>query len=158
MAEMRVSIEGTVTTASTTGGTPATSTFTQITDGTGTAGVSSPPSGFSPALFVCDGAKTAVTTLNAVTANTTGTAVDGGGAYSNWSAIGVMTGSPTAGTLTLELSLDNVTFVSSTATQAITAAGNVAIFSTGRPARYARVSLSGLAGTISCTVKMMAGG
>lgn len=167
MAEMRVIVEGGYN--ATTGnvvnplpvslsGSPSASGFVQITDGSNTAGVSSSTAGFPPALFVDPGAKSAVTTLTAVTANTTGTTVDGGGAYSNWTAIAVATGSPTAGTLTLELSVDNVTWVSSTATASITAAGNFGIFSTGRAARYARCSLTGLAGTINLTVKMIASG
>lgn len=160
MAEQRVTIEGTypagsaipVTTAP---NTPGTASFVEITDGTNTAGVAAGASGNPPSLLVTDGFLNPVTTLNAVTANATGTTVDGGSAQSNWCAVAAATGSPTGGTLTLELSVDNVTFVSSSVTATVTAAGNYLLASTGRAARYARVSLSGLVGTITLTVKMM---
>lgn len=109
-------------------------------------------------LMVSNGTVTAGVTLNAVVANTVGSTVDAGVAQSNWMAVAVAGGSPTAGTLTLELSLDNSTWVSSTATNSLPAAGTYAIFSTGKAARYGRVSLTGLAGTVSLTVKMMAAG
>jgi hypothetical protein len=127
----------------------------QITDGTNSVGVA-PASGGNPsALVTTDGFINPATTLNAVTANTTGTSIDAGSAQSNWLGIAVATGSPTAGTLTLELSVDGTTFVSSTVTASVTAAGNFLLASTGRAARYARVSLTGLAGSITLTVKMM---
>lgn len=110
------------------------------------------------ALRVGTGIITAMTTLNAVTANTVGTTVALGSAYSNWSAVAVATGSPTAGTLTLELSHDSTNWVSSGSTASVTAAGNYLIVSTGRPARYGRVSLTGLTGTITLTVTMTAAG
>lgn len=129
----------------------------KVTDGTSTAGVAGGAGG--PAgLVVVDGFVNPVTTLAAVTANTTGTTVDGGSAFSNWSAVAVAGSAPTAGTLTLELSLDGTTFVSSSVTASVTAAGNFLLASTGRSARYGRVSLTNLAGTITLTVKMMASG
>lgn len=158
MAEQTVRIEGTVSTTSSTGGTAGTAGFTKITDGTNTAGVVPAGAGNGPELSVSDGFINSVTTLNAVTANSTGTTVDAGAAQSNWCAVAVATGSPTAGTLTLELSVDGTNFTSSTATASITAAGNYLVASTGRAARYARVSLTGLTGTITLTVKMMAAG
>lgn len=97
-------------------------------------------------------------TLNAVAANTTGTTVDSGAAHSNWTAVAVATGSPTAGTITLEISMDNTTWISSTATANVTAAGNFLLVSTGRAARYARCSLTSLTGTITLTVNMIAAG
>lgn len=109
-------------------------------------------------LNVSLGFTNAVTTLNAVTANTTGTAIDAGSAQSNWTAVAVATGSPTAGVISLELSLDGTNWVSSGSTNSITAAGTYPIFSTGRTARYGRVSLYSLSGTISLTVKVMAAG
>lgn len=112
----------------------------------------------SSQLNVALGSTTSSTTLNAVTANTTGTTVDAGSAHSNWTAVAVAGSSPTAGTITLELSLDNTTWVSSGSTNSILAAGTYSIFSTGKPARYARVSLTNLSGTITLTVKMMAAG
>lgn len=121
------------------------------------ASVNPNPSG---QLLVGNGSVTAGTTLSAVTANTTGTTVDAGVAQSNWSAIAVAGGSPTSGTLTLELSLDgtSTSWVSSGSTNSIIAAGNYLVVSTGRTARYARVSLTNLSGSITLTVKMMAAG
>jgi hypothetical protein len=109
-------------------------------------------------LLVSSGSTAAGTTLSAVTASTTGTTVDAGSAHSNWTAVAVATGSPTAGTLTLEISLDNTNWISSGSTNSVTAAGNYLVVSSLRPARYARVSLTGLIGTITLTVTMMAGG
>jgi hypothetical protein len=160
MAEQRVIIEGTYNNVpipvTTSNSTPGTASFVEITDGTNTVGVAPGAGGNPAALVVTDGFLNPITTLSAVTANTTGTTVDGGSAQSNWTAIAVATGSPTAGTLTLELSVDGTTFVSSTVTASVTAAGNFLLASTGRAARYARVSLTGLTGTITLTVKMMA--
>lgn len=130
----------------------------RITDGTSLISLVPATALNGPEVNISNGSSIAGVTLNAVTANTTGTTVDAGAAQSNWTGIAVATGSPTAGTLTLELSVDNVTWVSSTATASITAAGNFLVVSTGRPARYARVSLTSLAGTITLTVKMMAAG
>lgn len=122
-----------------------------ITMGTINATASTP----SP---VAVGLSTAQITLNAVTANTTGTTIDAFSAHSNWTGIAVAGGAPTAGTLTLELSLDGITWVSSTVTASIIAAGNYLVSSTGRAARYARCSLTNLAGTITLTVTMTAAG
>jgi hypothetical protein len=130
----------------------------RLTDGTNQVNVVPGGLGNGPELSVSEGFVSPVTTLSAVTANTTGTTVDAGAAQSNWLAIAVATGSPSAGTLTLELSVDNVTFVSSTVTASVTAAGSFLLASSLRPARYARVSLTGLTGTITLTVKMMAAG
>ena len=158
MAEQRVIVEGTygnIPLPVTSTSSPSTPTFVEITDGTNTVGVAAAAAGNPAALITTDGFVNPVTTLNAVTANTTGTTVDAGSAQSNWMAIAVATGSPTAGTLTLELSVDGATFVSSSVTASVTAAGNFLLASTGRAARYARVSLTGLTGTITLTVKMM---
>lgn len=161
MAEMRVLVEGTYN--GTTGATvpfPGTSnsspSFVRVTDGVNNVTVSASAS-VGNALAVSTGSVFSGVTLNAATGNTTGTAVDSGSARSNWSMVAVGTAT-LAGTLTLELSLDNVTWVSSTATATLTAAGTVGAFSTGRPARYARVSLSGATGAGTVTVNMMAAG
>lgn len=138
-----------------TGGSVGDPTFVQITDGTDTAEVVGASS--SPAtLSVSTGFINAAVTLNNVTANATGTVIDGGTAHSNWCAIAEAGGVPTAGTLTLELSLDANAWVSSSVTASVTAAGNYLLASTGRAARYARVNLTGLTGTIALTVRMMA--
>jgi hypothetical protein len=161
MAEHRVIVEGTYnpTTGATvpvTGGTSSTPSYVTITDGTNNVTVSASAS-VGNALAVSSGSVFSGTTLNAVTGNATGTAVDSGSARSNWSFVAVGTSTLT-GTLTLELSVDNVAWVSSTVTASLTAAGTVGGFSTGRAARYARVSLTAAAGSGSVTVKMMAAG
>jgi hypothetical protein len=175
MAEMKVSIDGgtnaagnivsplpvtatlsgtsTVTANQGTANTIANAWPHLVTDGTSTAAVT----GLS-ALRVATGNITAMTTLNAVTANATGSSVALGSAHSNWSAVAVATGSPTAGTLTLELSHDGTNWVSSTVTASVTAAGNYLLASTGRAARFGRVNLTGLTGTITLTVTLMAAG
>lgn len=158
---MRVTIDGTygnVPLPVTTGAsTPATAGYVKVTDGTSTAGVAGGAGG--PAgLVVVDGFVNPVTTLSGVTGNTTGSTVDGGSAFSNWCAVAVAGGAPTAGTLTLELSMDGTNFASSSATASITAAGNYLIASSNRAARYGRVSLTSLSGTITLTVNMMAAG
>ena len=168
MAEMRVIVEGgynattgvygsTTPILVTPSNTPATAENVKITDGTNVVTVSASAT-VGNALAVSTGSVFPGTTLNAVTANTTGTAVDAGSARSNWTAIAVATGAPTGGTLTLELSFDGTTWAPSGTTQTVTAAGTFFMASTGRPARYARVSLSGLAGTITLTTTMMAAG
>ena len=159
MAEMRVTIEGTygnvplpVTSSAT---TPGTAEYVKITDGAATVSVSS--NGFTGnALAVQSGFALSGTTLNSVSANTNGTAVDGGSAKSNWTGFAFPTGTLT-GTLTLELSDDGGNWVPSGTTATIVAATNVGIFSTGRAARYARVNLTGVAGAGTVLVRMMAG-
>jgi len=137
-------------------GSGATASSVKITDGTNVVNVVPGGAGNGPELSVSTGFVNPVTTLNAVAANTTGATVDAGAAQTNWCAVAVAGATPTAGTLTLELSVDGVAFVSSSVTASVTAAGNFLLASTGRAARYARVSLTGLTGTISLTVKMMA--
>lgn len=128
-----------------------------IANSAGTA-YSSTTKGTLNSLAVSNGFGAATATLSAVTANATGATVDAGSASSDWSAVAVAGGSPTAGILTLELSHDGTSWVSSTVTASVTAAGNYLLASTGRAARFARVSLSGLTGTINLTVTMMAAG
>lgn len=159
MAETRVIVEGTynnVPLPVTPSNTQTTAEFVKVTDGTNTVGVVPGGAGNGPELSISTGFINPVTTLNAVTTNSTGAVVDAGAAQANWCAVAVATGSPTAGTITLELSMDGVSFASSSATASVTAAGNFLIASTGRAARYARCSLTALAGTITLTVKMMA--
>lgn len=160
MAEMRVIVEGTYSSTGAVTPLPGTSasspSFVEITDGTNNVTVSASAS-VGNALAVSTGSVFSGTTLNAAAGNTTGTAVDSGSARSNWTMVAVGTGT-LAGTLTIELSVDNVAWVSSTSTVALTAAGTVGAFSTGRPARYARASLSGATGTGTVTAKMMAAG
>jgi hypothetical protein len=130
----------------------------QITDGTSLVSVVANNSGNNAELNVSTGFTVAAVTLNAVTANTVGTAIDAGAAQSNWSAVATATGSPTAGVLTLEVSLDGTAWAASGATSSIPAAGTYLISLVGTVARYARVSLTNLSGTVTLTVKMMAAG
>lgn len=133
--------------------TPATASNVKITDGVSTVSVSS--NGFTGnALSVQSGFVLPAVTLAGVSANTTGASVDGGSARSNWSGFAIPTGTLT-GTLTLELSYDGGNWVPSGTTVTIVAATPIGIFSTGRAARYARVSLSGAGGAGTITVNMM---
>lgn len=169
MGAMRVTIDGgfdpttglvvhPLPVSTSTGGTPGTASFVQITDGTDNASINPGTNGMPSTLEVSIGSLNSAPTLNAVTANATGATIDAGSAHSNWTGVAEATGSPTAGTLTLELSLDANVWVSSTVTASVTAAGNFLLASTGRAARYARVNLTGLTGTITLTVQMMAAG
>lgn len=165
MAEMRVIVEGgyasdgTITnplpvTIGT--NTPATAPAVKITDGTSIATLSS--NGFTGnAVSVQTGFVLSGTTLNGVSGNASGTAVDGGSARSNWTAFAFPTGTLT-GTLTLELSDDGGNWVTSTSSGTIVAATNLGIFSSGRAARYGRVNLTAAAGTGTVLVRMMAAG
>lgn len=165
MAEQRVIIEGSYNPATGTSSssipvtptnTAATAEFVKITDGVSTATLSS--NAFTGnAVSVQTGFVLGGTTLNGVSANATGTAVDGGSARSNWTAFAFPTGTLT-GTLTLELSDDGGNFVPSTSSGTIVAATNLGVFSTGRAARYARVNLTGAGGAGTVLVRMMAAG
>lgn len=100
------------------------------------------------------GMSTAFTSLNAATTNATGLAMDGNCGQQICCVVAVGTGT-LAGTLTLEMSLDNLTWVSSGTTVALTAAATVTATKTGGAARYWRVSLSGATGTGTVTAKLM---
>lgn len=155
MGEMHVFVDNQLNNpiAVTSTNTPATASSVKITDGVSTVSVSS--NGFTGnALSVQSGFVLPAVTLAGVSANATGTAVDGGSARSNWSGFAVPTGTLT-GTLTLELSYDGGNWVPSGSTVAVVAATNVGLFSTGRAARYARISLSGVGGAGTVTVNMM---
>lgn len=109
------------------------------------------------AISVNNGQGTAYTTLNAATTNATGTALDCTASHQVCTFVAVGTGT-LAGTLTLEGSLDNTTWVSTGTTLALTAALTGTASSTGKAFRYYRVSLSGASGTGTVTVKLMANG
>jgi hypothetical protein len=160
MAEQRVIIEGTygnvplptTPTGAGSGSSPGTAGFVQVTDGTDQALV------YTNALAVSTGMETMAQTLNlsgAVAASNPGTAVDSKSTHSNWTGFATVTGTVT-GTLVLELSLDGTMFLSSTITSAVGAPGNFPLYSIGRPARYARVSLNSAAGTGTVVANMMA--
>ena len=165
MAENRVIIEGSYNPATgttspsipvTSTNTAATAEFVKITDGTCTATLSS--NGFTGnAISVQTGFVLSGTTLNGVSANASGVAVDGGSARSNWSGFAFPTGT-LAGTLTMELSDDGGNWVPAGTSGAFVAATNIGYFSTGRAARYARMNLTGASGTGTVLVRMMAAG
>lgn len=112
------------------------------------------PGGQMPATT---GTVNATTSLNAVAANGNGTVVDFGSAKRCVSLLISTTGAPTAGTVTLSVSLDGVTYVASATTAAVTANPAVA-FLANVAVRYARADLSALAGGTAPTVtaKLMA--
>lgn len=144
-------VTGTVTSNAGTGPSVANSWNVRITDGVDIAPVSTATGGNQ--LLVSTGSLSAGTTLNAVTAATTGTAVDFGSAKNNFTGVCVGTGT-LSGTATIELSLDNVNWLSSTITipAAVGVFGN---FSIGRPARYARITLGTTAGAGTITATLM---
>mgnify|MGYP001563254289 CR=1 FL=1 len=154
-AENTVRIDGATSTALTTnagtGPSVANSWNMRITDGVDIAPVST--SALGNALLVSSGTLSAGTSLNAVTAAATGATVDFGSAKSNITSMCVGTGT-LAGTATIELSLNNVDWASSTVTIAATT-GAVAGYSIGRPARYARVSLGTTSGAGTITATLM---
>lgn len=92
-------------------------------------------------------------TLSAVTGNATGVAVDGGQPRATATVVAVGT-STLAGTLTIEGSLDNTTWVSTGTTVALTAGATVTATSTAKGFRYYRTSLSGSSGAGTCTANM----
>lgn len=145
MAEMQVRIDGAASTAAP----------TTITQGGNTANVAVPDPNLGAALLVSTGQLVATTTLNAVAGNATGTTMDCGSAKVNCTVVGVGTATLT-GTITIEGSLDNTTFVSTGTTVALTAAATVTATSSGKSFRYYRASLSGAGGAGTLTAKILA--
>jgi hypothetical protein len=149
-AENAVRIDGGVNAGA--GPTVANSWNMRITDGVDISPVTT--SALGNALLVTTGTQSAGTTLAAVAVNTTGTTIDFGAAKSDVTCVTVGTGTLT-GTATIELSLNGTDWVSSTVTIAVTAASVLAGHSVGRPARYARATLSGQGGTGTLTATIM---
>lgn len=139
-------VSGTVVSNAGTGPSVANSWNVRLTDGTDIGQISTASAAIGNQLLVSTGSLTTTRSLSAVTANATGTAVDSASAKNNFTMAVVTTGTLT-GTVTLELSLNNTNWFSSTETVVVSAAGTDAAFSIGRPARYARAVLSGAAGT-----------
>lgn len=104
-----------------------------------------------------DGSIKAAVSLNAVTANGAGAVVDFGGARENIGIEVSTTGVPTAGTVTLLVSDDGTTWVTTTTTATV-GSGVTSAMLTGVAWRYAQLSLSGLTGGTAPTVtgKVMA--
>jgi hypothetical protein len=102
-------------------------------------------------LCVAAGTRAAAVSLAAVTANGNGTAVDFGAARQNISLVIFTTGSPTGGTVTLQVSHDGTNWFASTTTATVSA--NLASGTLQNGAwRYARAVLSGLTGGTAPTV------
>lgn len=153
MAELRVGLEG--FTAGSAPGIVSTSLPITITQSGTTATVTTGDANSGNSLLVSSGQITATTTLSAVTGNATGTAVDCGSAHANCTVVCVGT-STLAGTITIEGSLDNTTWVSTGSTVALTAAGTVTATSSAKAFRYYRASLSASSGAGTATAKLMA--
>jgi hypothetical protein len=126
-----------------------------ISTSDGTVNVAVPGPGLGAALVVTTGQLVASTTLNAVTGAASGTTMDTGATHANCTVVCVGTGT-LAGTITIEGSLDNTTWVTTGTTVALTAAATVTATATGKAFRYYRASLSGTSGTGTATAKIMA--
>lgn len=111
-------------------------------------------SGHAVSIPVDIGQSTAFVSLNAATTNATGATMDANAAQQFCCVVAVGTGT-LAGTITIEMSLDGVTWVTSGTTVALTAAATVTATTTGKAARYWRCSLSGATGTGSVTANLM---
>ncbi len=153
MAELRVGLEG--FTPGSAPGVVSTSLPISVTQGGNTANVAVPDPNLGSMLLVTTGQLVATTTLSAVTGNATGTAMDCGAAHANCTVVCVGT-STLAGTVTIEGSVDNTTFVSTGSTVALTAAGTVTATSSAKAFRYYRASLSASSGAGTATAKIMA--
>lgn len=111
-------------------------------------------SGHASSLPVDIGQAQAYVTLSAATGNATGTAMDANAAQQFCCVVAVGTGTLT-GTITIEMSLDGVTWVTSGTTVALSAAGTVTATTSGKAARFWRANLSGAAGTGTVTASLM---
>lgn len=152
MAEMKVALDQTAGP----GALTTTPLYASLTAGTSSAvGIADPTLG-SAALLVANGGTSATTTLSAVAGNATGSTLNCGAAFRLCTVVCVGTGT-LAGTITIEGSLDNTTFVSTGSTVALTAAATVTATSVDKAFRYYRASLSGASGTGTATAKIMVG-
>lgn len=108
-------------------------------------------------LQATSGVVTSSTSLAAVTANGNGVVVDFGQAMRCVTLQVTTTGAPTAGTVTLSVSVDGTTFVASPTTATVTATPAVAHLQ-NVAVRYVRCDLSALAGGTAPTItaKVMA--
>jgi len=89
--------------------------------------------------------------LDAVTANGNGATVDMLLPRENITMVVVTTGAPSAGTVTLQVSHDGVSWFATTATAAVTTSPNAATLA-ATAYRFARAVLSGLTGGTAPTV------
>lgn len=98
--------------------------------------------------------RVAHTTLNAVTGNATGVELDCGRAMPLLRFVATATGD-LAGTLTVEGSLDNDTWVGVGVEISLPAGGAATMNALDKGFRFYRVSLSAVTGTGTCTCKFM---
>jgi hypothetical protein len=147
MAENVVAIDGSFTSAT----NPVS---IRVTGSTGNQAAVGAPAAGSPGLLTLRGFTAAFTTLNAVTTNATGVAADCGSTCSQATIVAVPTAT-LVGTVTLEGSLDNTTWVSTGTTITLVAATVASAFSVDKPFRFFRASLSAAAGSGSLTVKFI---
>jgi hypothetical protein len=136
-------------------GVVSTSLPITITQGGNTANVAVPDANLGAMLLVSTGQLVATTTLAAVTGNATGTTMDCGAGHANCTVV-VSSTSTLAGTITIEGSLDNTTFVSTGSTVALTVGGVATATTSGKAFRYYRASLSASSGSGAATAKIMA--
>lgn len=129
--------------------------YIRVAGSGGTLAAVGTPGAGSAGLVVLAGMTAAFTTLNAAAGNTTGTSCDVAYAADRCTFVWVGTGT-LAGTLTLEGSLDNTTYVTTSTTGTLTAAGTGTATMVDKPFRFYRVSLSGATGTGTVTVKLIA--
>lgn len=127
----------------------------QIVDGANNnveASVVPGPTG-AGAQLVAFGSINPFVSLNAVTTNATGATIDMSVASGTVAMQVTTTGAPTTGTVTLEVSMDGVNWVSSTATVTIAAATAQYLQALSNTAvRHARATLTALAGGTAPTV------
>src|SRR5690349_5641935 len=162
MAEMRVSIDGSASTALTVSGTTTGNQGTaaatagawpvKVSNGTATADLApASPSSQGNALLVTTGILTAPITLNALSAVGPGVVVDFGAAKSNVSM--VFLGTVAAGTVVLDVSHDNSTWFTTSSPIAVTTTPqNISVG--GNAFRYARgrITATVTAGTVTATL------
>lgn len=157
MAEMKVSIDGTVTTAGSTsgvGGSSANPGFTSIAQGGNVANVAVPGPNLGAGLIVSSGTLVSSQTMNALTAAGPGVVVDFGSAKANISCVFTTTAGISAGAVALEVSQDNINWfrTGSPVTLTASAVSNIAI--SGNAFRYARgaITTTVTGGTVSATL------
>lgn len=168
-AEQTVRIVGTVTatpsgtqtvagTVTANQGTPAVTANAwpvEFSDGVSTVNIGLPGPNLGAGMVTTTGTLVSATTLDAVTTDANGATMDTGSGHANCTVVGVGTDTLT-GTITIEGSVDDTTFVSTGATVALTAAATVTATSSAKAFRYYRASLSDAGGTGTLTAKIMA--
>jgi len=107
MAEMTVRVEGTVTTAGTTGGTAAAPSFVSVSQGGQTANIAVPGPNLGAGLVVTTGALVSSKALTGASATGPGAVADFGSAKTNLTIAITANVGVSAGAVALEVSQDN---------------------------------------------------